>query len=95
MGWFKNKAIKWALQSAEESSMKSNMAISEDMTSNDTIRFTLTPAVGGRILRVTRDGDSQKMTLGPSNHQVQLYVIPSGEDVGARITKIINMELMK
>ena len=95
MGWFKNKVIRWALQPAEEGNMKSALGISEDMTSNDTIRFTLTPAVGGRILRVTRDADHQKMTLGPSNNQMQLYVIPSGEDVGARITKIINMELMK
>jgi len=55
----------------------------------DRISFELTSAVGGRILNVRRY-DERK-----DSHNNQTYVIPSGEDVGARVAKIINLELLK
>jgi hypothetical protein len=55
----------------------------------DRISFELTSAVGGRILNVRRY-DERK-----DRHETQTYVIPSGEDVGARVAKILNLELMK
>jgi hypothetical protein len=55
----------------------------------DRISFELTSAVGGRILNVRRY-DERK-----DQHATQTYVIPSGEDVGARVAKIINLELLK
>ncbi len=55
----------------------------------DRISFELTSAVGGRILNVRRY-DERK-----DQHATQTYVIPSGEDVGARVAKIINLELIK
>lgn len=55
----------------------------------DRITFELTSAVGGRILNVRRY-DQRK-----DNHDQQTYVIPSGEDVGARVAKILNLELIK
>lgn len=55
----------------------------------DPIRFELTSAVGGRILRVRRY-DRRK-----HESDVQTYVIPQGEDVGDRVTKILNLELLK
>lgn len=55
----------------------------------DRIIFELTSAVGGRILNVRRY-DERK-----DRHDNQTYVIPSGEDVGARVAKIINLELIK
>ena len=54
-----------------------------------TIRFELSSAVGGRILNVRRYDDSK------DSHEAQTYVIPSGEEVGARVAKIINLELIK
>jgi len=54
-----------------------------------TIRFELSSAVGGRILNVRRYDDRK------DSHESQTYVIPSGEDVGARVAKIINLELIK
>lgn len=56
---------------------------------DDPIRFELTSAVGGRILRVRR--------YDRRNHEndVQTYVIPQGDDVGERVTKILNLELLK
>jgi hypothetical protein len=55
----------------------------------DRISFELTSAVGGRILNVRRY-DPRK-----DSHDSQTYVIPSGEDVGARVAKILNLELIK
>lgn len=55
----------------------------------DRITFELTSAVGGRILNVRRYDDKK------DRHDTQTYVIPSGEDVGERVAKILNLELLK
>lgn len=53
------------------------------------ITFELSTAVGGKILNV-RHYDERK-----DRHESQTYVIPSGVDVGERVAKIINLELIK
>ena len=53
------------------------------------ISFELSTAVGGRILNVRRYDDRK------DRHDSTTYVIPSGEDVGARVAKIVNLELIK
>ena len=55
----------------------------------DRISFELTTAVGGRILNVRRYDNRI------DRHDQTTYVIPSGEDVGARVAKILNLELIK
>jgi len=55
----------------------------------DRINFELSSAVGGRILNVRRYDDLR------DHNETTTYVIPSGEDVGARVAKIINLELIK
>jgi len=55
----------------------------------DRITFELSSAVGGRILNVRRYDNKT------DRHDSQTYVIPSGEDVGARVAKIINLEMIK
>ena len=55
----------------------------------DRISFELSTAVGGRILNVRRY-DERK-----DRHESQTYVIPNGEDIGERVAKIINLELIK
>ena len=55
----------------------------------DRISFELSTAVGGRILNVRRYDDRK------DRHDAQTYVIPNGEDVGDRVAKIINLELIK
>jgi len=55
----------------------------------DRITFELSTAVGGRILNVRRYDQRT------DRHDTQTYVIPSGEDVGARVAKILNLELIK
>ena len=56
---------------------------------SDRINFELSTAVGGRILNVRRYDDRK------DRHDNQTYVIPNGEDVGSRVAKIINLELIK
>jgi hypothetical protein len=55
----------------------------------DRINFELSSAVGGHILNVRRYDDRVE------RHDNQTYVIASGEDIGARVSKIINLELIK
>ena len=55
----------------------------------DRVTFELTSAVGGRILNVRRYDNKQ------DRHNSSTYVIPSGEDVGQRVAKILNLELLK
>ena len=55
----------------------------------DTIHFDLSSAVGGHILNVRRYDDRK------DRNDRATYVIASGEDIGARVTKIINLELLK
>lgn len=55
----------------------------------DRITFELSTAVGGRILNVRRYDDRK------DRHDSQTYVIPNGEDVGERVAKIINLEMVR
>jgi hypothetical protein len=55
----------------------------------DRISFELSTAIGGRIVNVRRY-DNRK-----EQHNSTTYVIPNGEDVGSRVAKIINIELIK
>lgn len=55
----------------------------------DRISFELSTAVGGRILNVRRYDNKL------DRHNNTTYVIPSGEDVGSRVAKILNLELLK
>lgn len=55
----------------------------------DRITFELSSAVGGRILNVRRYDNKT------DRHNNTTYVIATGEDVGARVAKILNLELLK
>jgi hypothetical protein len=54
-----------------------------------TIRFELSSAVGGKILTVRRNDPRR------DSYEQQTYVIPTGEDLGERVAKIINLEQYK
>lgn len=81
---FKLPELKMAIAGAQASTLSRGPAEGEDR-----ISFELTSAVGGRILNVRRYDDRK------DRHDNQTYVIPSGEDVGERVAKIINLELIK
>ena len=56
---------------------------------DEVIRFELSTAVGGRILNVRR------YDRKTDRNDTTTYVIPSGEDIGARVAKILNLEMIK
>lgn len=78
------KELKMATQMAVPSGLQRGHPEGEDR-----ISFELTTAVGGRILNVRRY-DPRK-----DYNDTTTYVIPTGEDVGARVAKILNLELLK
>ena len=53
------------------------------------ISFELSSAVGGKILNVRRYDDRK------DRHDTQTYVIPNGQDLGERVAKIVNLEMIK
>lgn len=74
---------------AKQMSIGAGMVERGPIEGQDRISFELTSAVGGRILNVRRYDDRK------DRHENQTYVIPSGEDVGERVAKILNLELLK
>lgn len=55
----------------------------------DTIRFELSTAIGGKILTVRR---YERRT---DRNDTATYVIPNGEDLSERMVKILNLEMFK
>lgn len=66
--------------------IKSSSQVYED---DESIRFELSSAIGGRILTIRRWNNKQDRTEGTT------YVIPADQDVGERVAKIVNLELFK
>lgn len=63
-----------------------------NLRSDDSIYFELIPATGGRVLKVLREEGGRNVDY---QRMQTLYVIPSGDDIGQRVSKIINLELLK
>lgn len=104
MMWLKRLIVKWVREDWDDGRYSADTAINlptpklrgstlkaavmEDSYDNP-IRFELSSAVGGRILTVRQYDPRQ------DRHESTVYVIPSGEDVGARVAKVLNLELLK
>jgi hypothetical protein len=92
--WFAKKCKQaWENKNRlEEGSMKMNSVLQVERSRSEgegRITFELSSAVGGKILNV-RHYDERK-----DRHETQTYVIPSGEDIGERVAKIVNLEMFK
>lgn len=81
---FKLPELKMAISGAQVSAISRGQPEGEDR-----ITFELSTAIGGRILNVRRYDNKT------DRHDTQTYVIPQGVDIGERVTKIINMEIIK
>lgn len=101
MNWFKQIVVKWvredwkAINTIGENTRFSGrgatqIGIPDVEEMEDPIRFELQAAIGGRILKVRHPYDRKL-----DRHESSTYIIAQGEDVGARVAKIINLELMK
>lgn len=81
-------------QESRNIKMSSGLAIPKSLVTGspegeDRISFELTSAVGGRILNVRR------YDTRTDRHDTTTYVIPTGDDVGTKVAKILNLELLK
>jgi hypothetical protein len=99
MNWLRKRVIAWVREDWDESNRMSGgyrhgeqpVAIGDDDVGlEDPIRFDLQSVIGGHLLRV-RQPYNHKTDRQPST----TYIIQSGEDIGARIAKIVSMELLK
>lgn len=96
--YIKRKVISWVREDWESAKVLSRSSVVErdsisvdhDAMMEDPIRFELQGVVGGHLLRVRQPYD-RKTDKTPSS----TYIINSGDDIGARVTKIINLELLK
>jgi hypothetical protein len=92
--WFAKKCKQaWENKNRfEESGIKMSSALQVERgrsEGTDRITFELSSAVGGKILNV-RHYDERR-----DRHDHQTYVIPTGEDIGERVAKIVNLEMFK
>jgi hypothetical protein len=86
----KQRFVSWLLKNDDEDDYGPSLAVeSNDIDLDGAVRFDLVSATGGRILQVRR-WDRKR-----DSHDMVTYVIPSGEDVGQRVAKILNLELLK
>jgi hypothetical protein len=86
----KQRFVEWLLKNDHEDHYAQDIAIEQsDINLDGAVRFDLVPATGGRILQVRRWDHNH------DNQDTTTYVIPSGEDVGERVAKIVNLELLK
>lgn len=97
MNWLRKRVIAWVREDWDEArrlsgrnSLQPVASGEEDIDLEDPIRFDLQSVVGGHLLRV-RQPYNHKTDRQPST----TYIIQSGDDIGARIAKIVNMELLK
>jgi hypothetical protein len=85
----KNRFDRDELVGAKQMSISTGMVERSRPEGENRINFELSSAVGGKILNV-RHYDERK-----DRHETQTYVIPSGEDIGERVAKIVNLEMFK
>lgn len=93
MDWLRKKIIAWVREDWQNShDRREEISIDVETTIGleDPIRIELQGVVGGHVFRVRHPYDS-KTNRTPST----TYLIPSGEDIGTKIAKIINLELIK
>lgn len=85
----KQRFVSWLLQTQEDDYGPISVVEQSDINLDGAVRFDLVSATGGRILQVRR------WDRNHDNQDTTTYVIPSGEDVGERVAKILNLELLK
>ena len=80
---------RWLRESTKRAIGGAQMVERGSPEGEDRINFELSSAIGGRILNVRRYDTKQ------DRHNNTTYVIATGEDVGERVSKILNLELLK
>jgi hypothetical protein len=96
IGFIKRKVISWVREDWEKARFKSALgrdevvSVDHDGIMDEPIRIELQGVIGGHLMRVRQPYDRKTDRTASST-----YIINSGEDIGARVAKIINLELLK
>ena len=97
MGFFRRKFMEWSKRAWEDSKSGSYDNVSYDnvlksdnsVDSEPQLNFKIYGAMGGHIMEFRRyDRKSDR-------NENQLYVITAEDDIGERVARIVNMEMMK
>lgn len=98
MNWLRKKVIAWVREDWDESHrfdarqpqrQEEGMCVPDDSL-DDPIRFELVGVIGGHLLKV-RHAYNTKIDRSDST----TYIINSGDSIGEKVAKIINLELLK
>jgi len=92
MGFFRRKFAEWSRRAWNDTNAVDLLTPMPGRCEVDTdphMNFKIFGATGGYILEFRR---YDKRT---ENYNGNLYVIPKEEDVGERVARIVNMEMMK
>jgi hypothetical protein len=107
MKWLKKKFKQWSIEAwnsaqveRDEVEPRYGQAISSSKVystrsiETSSLNFTLYPATGGHVLEMTMN-DYNPSSLQVNYPRKVLHIIPSGEDLGDALGKIITLELLK
>ena len=97
MGFFRRKFMEWSKRAWEDSKSGSYDNVSYDsvvksdssVDSEPQLNFKIYGATGGHVMEFRR---YDKKT---DRYDNQLYVISTDDDMGERVARIVNMEMMK
>ena len=94
MGFFRRKFMEWCKRAWEDSqseqySTKGLVRADDYVDSEPQLNFKIYSATGGHVMEFRR---YDRKTDRSDN---QLYVITTDDDMGERIARIVNMEMMK
>ena len=94
MGFFRRKFMEWSKRAWEDSQSENYsgaIAVKSDSSvdAEPQLNFKIYGAMGGHVMEFRR---YDKKT---DRYDNQLYVISTDDDMGERIARIVNMEMMK
>jgi hypothetical protein len=90
MGFFRRKFMEWCKHAWDEQYATKGLVRADDyVDSEPQLNFKIYSATGGHIMEFRR---YDRKTDRSDN---QLYVINADDDMGERVARIVNMEMMK
>ena len=99
--YFKRKLLQWV--SEEQNEVRNEYAknaiisVGKEIPQYDHegsfIQFEIRPAIGGRILKVTRTNVDHH--TGRAERDFDTYIITDSDNLGERVSKIINLQAYK
>lgn len=94
MGFFRRKFMEWSKRAWEDSKSEiyaGSIAVKSDnsIDAEPQLNFKIFGAMGGHVMEFRR------YDRKTDRYDNQLYVISTDDDIGERVARIVNMEMMK